>query len=265
MRHRDLGIPKVVLTITDGKSDNEDDTKIQADKLKKREINLISVGVGKAKMSELLTLSSTPNFQYYVDDFDHIATIISDITVSSCKQPAEIQDETRIVSTVEKNSYKYFKYPLRPSNSSVNGEMFLKKFTIELQEIEGSAELFFSFEDNNPKSDDDIVKETTSEDKEANFVEDSNVNRVKRNAGMHEENDEISKSVKTKFYQVDNPLGKEILFISVKGLEVNNSIEIQVYNRTVGEKTNSMNSVHYQNNLFFTFFTTIIFAHILLQ
>ncbi len=259
MRHRSTGIPKVVLTITDGKSDDENDTKIQSDKLKKREINLISVGVGKAKLSELLTLSSTPNFQYYVDDFDHISTIINDITITSCKQPGEIQEETILASTVEKNSYKYFIYPLKPSDSISEEKDFSKKFTIELQEIEGSAELFFSFEDNNPKSDDDILTETDNEDKEKNFVE-QNTDRLKRNARFQIQKNETKKSLKKKLYQVDNPLGKELLFISVKGLEINNSIEIFVYNRTIEDNRNCMNSLNFQNNLFLTFLMTFIFA-----
>jgi hypothetical protein len=46
MRPLREGIPKVVLTITDGESDNPTLTKIQANKLKRREFNMISVGVG---------------------------------------------------------------------------------------------------------------------------------------------------------------------------------------------------------------------------
>ena len=240
MRSREEGIPKVVLTITDGQSDNEEETKIQAEKLKKKEFNLISVGVGYVQLSELLTLSSTPNDQYSVDDFDKITSIISEISRTACQQPAEIKEETRILLTVEKNTYKYFKYPLKPDNFSGSNETFMERFTIELNEIVGSANLFFSFEDSNPKSDQDFVQETAGADKEANFLEGNQTiafGQMKRDNAEIMQHDDlriVSRAVKKpKLYQVENPLGKNILFFSLKGLEANNSVQVHVYNRTV--------------------------------
>lgn len=256
MRPRELGIPKVVLTITDGRSNDELDTKLQADRIKKREFNLISVGIGNAQISELLVLSSTPNDQYYVNDFDQIYNIITEISKTTCKQPAEIEEETLITSTIEKNTYKYFKYPLKPIETSNN--TFMRQFTIELQEIEGSAELFYSFEENNPKSEDDFVQEPDVVEKEINFYEDPVSKRVRRDIQTESKSQMIFRSIKTKLYQIENPDGKDTLFFSVKGLEQNNSVVVQVYNRTV---FNSQSSVHASYSIY-SLMLTLILAYI---
>ena len=50
MRNRSAGLPRVVITLTDGLSNREkNQTKVEADRLKIREINMISIGIGKGK------------------------------------------------------------------------------------------------------------------------------------------------------------------------------------------------------------------------
>jgi hypothetical protein len=70
---------------------------------------MISVGVGEADLLELNTLASTENDQYYVTDFSQIFDIIKELTLTTCQQPAFIEEETDIVSKVERDVYKYFR------------------------------------------------------------------------------------------------------------------------------------------------------------
>ena len=97
MREISLGIPRIVLTITDGFSKSASDTKAEANRIKARKINMISVGVAGARISELLTLATTSNDQYYVDDFDKILPIVNDISRTTCRQPVNVveQDELK--------------------------------------------------------------------------------------------------------------------------------------------------------------------------
>ena len=111
MRPLKEGIPKIVLVITDGASNDKIQTLAAADMIKKREFNIISIGVGNINKEELTAMSTTVNDFYFVDNFDKILSIIQEIARTTCQQPAEVEQETNFVNEVAKDSYKYFKYP----------------------------------------------------------------------------------------------------------------------------------------------------------
>lgn len=53
MRPKKAGMPRVVLTITDGESNIDKElVKVEADRLKAKEYNLIAVGIAKASIKE---------------------------------------------------------------------------------------------------------------------------------------------------------------------------------------------------------------------
>lgn len=77
MRPVESGTPKVVLVITDGQSTDPKKTLVEANKIKDRGIDIISVGIGSnTNLDELIGIASSPNDQYFVDDFDRLYTII---------------------------------------------------------------------------------------------------------------------------------------------------------------------------------------------
>lgn len=212
MRPAKAAVPKVILTITDGYSNKPSDTKKQADLIKRREFNMISVGVGKGvKLTELLHLSSTPNDQYSVDDFDKINDIIYEISKTTCEQPAEVKLATNVSINIEKNSYKYFKFQVEKDSST---QTYLARFTVEMNEIDGSSDLFYSFSDNNPKSESDYIKDDTPFEREENFIE------LRRQSG-------------TKYVQIENKDELATLYFSIKGLGQKNSVEVTIHNRTL--------------------------------
>ena len=233
MRPLKAGIPKVLITITDGESTEKEQTIIESIRLKKREINMVSVGVGFANLKELFELSSTPNDQYYVNNFDQILTIIKEISRTACAQPAEVEEESPIVTKVEKNTYRYFKYPLKPLDDD-SGEMVLKDFTIELEELVGSAELYFSFDINNPKNDSEYIQSEDQPDRNENFIDDP-VFRRNRRSVLRAEPSQNAKTTtgNKKLYQVSNLNQSRILYFSVLGLMKENSVQVKIYNRTV--------------------------------
>jgi uncharacterized protein YegL len=71
------GIPKVVIVITDGESTDRNSTLYEADRIKRREFSIISVGIGQANFDELVAIASSPNDQYLVEDFDKLSIILA--------------------------------------------------------------------------------------------------------------------------------------------------------------------------------------------
>lgn len=177
---RPLGgdIPKIVITITDGESDSPIRTKAEANKIKQREVNMISVGVGESvNIEELFAISSTANDQYYVDDYDKIMSIITSITVKACQQPVALEQEKEVLTKVEKNTYKYFKYPLVPIEARSGNRTYQKEFTITMLEFKGDSKLQFSFDEENPKDTDDYGNESdNAKEADVNFYEDGTIN-----------------------------------------------------------------------------------------
>lgn len=217
---------------------------------------MVSVGVGGANQKELFELSSTPNDQYYVNNFDEILTIIEEISRTACAQPAEIEEESPVVTKVEKNTYKYFKYPLKSLDEEVdsNDSTVLKEFTIELEELVGSAELYFSFDNSNPKNESDYVQSDDSSDRNENFIDDLVYRRCRRTiklSGTRAEvltDDTVGPSGNKKLYQVSNLNQSRILYFSVIGLMEENSVQVKVYNRTV--TMSSSISYHNGNSIY---------------
>lgn len=85
MRPTESGIPRVVMVITDGLSDNTTATLIEAARIKERDIAIITVGIGKEveiDLEELVGMASSPADQYFVNDFTQLSTIIAGMIIS---------------------------------------------------------------------------------------------------------------------------------------------------------------------------------------
>ncbi len=99
-------MPKIVIVITDGESDNNTSTLSETKKLKDRGFNIVTIGIGNLKEQELIDMASSLNDVFKVDDFDKVLLILSSISLSACQQPAIITAEKEIKSDVAKNSWK---------------------------------------------------------------------------------------------------------------------------------------------------------------
>jgi uncharacterized protein YegL len=73
--------PDIAIVVTDGKSNNETDTMLQAAEVKARGIHVIGVGIGLTDISELNVIASPPSHLnvFNVDDFFQLNSIIGDI------------------------------------------------------------------------------------------------------------------------------------------------------------------------------------------
>ena len=239
--------------MTDGESDNNIETITQAKRIKDRGINIVSIGIGNLNEQELIEMASSANDVYKVEDFDKIISILSSISRTACQQPAVISEEKEIRSVVEKDTYKYFKFSLetKQENESISTDkIYLEKFTIELEDVEGQTNLYTSFDDENPKDKNDYIVNEAQTGDDFNFIE-------KPNSKNYYDIDLISQYTKSavsngtnkKYFQVNRPPSgqNEILYFGVKGYKEKNEFQVYVYNRTVN--ANSVNRFHYQNFL----------------
>jgi len=228
MRPSKQGIPKIVIVITDGRSNDKNATIEQAGLIKNRGFTMISVAIGsEIDQEEINSMSSTPADVYSVDDFTKILEIVTDITRANCKTPAiitEVLNKTQVLP----NTYKYFEYDLNsPDGVNKLKNQKTPQMALELEQYSGSSELFYSFYDKNPKSDEDFLKLTsTDDDRDENYVDDyekspsiytktrrANVQRSLENTCV---DDKILK--KSSVYKLENVNNSRRLYFSVKGV-----------------------------------------------
>ncbi|XP_038652305.1 LOW QUALITY PROTEIN: collagen alpha-6(VI) chain-like [Scyliorhinus canicula] len=81
------GVPQHLLVITDGQS--QDSVVVPANSLRKENINVFAIGVGKADENELLQISGGPEAKIYVEKFAELDQIKSRIVHNLCVPSAE--------------------------------------------------------------------------------------------------------------------------------------------------------------------------------
>jgi len=221
MRPLKQGVPKVVLILTDGRSNNKNETISEAQLIKQRGFSVIAVGVGDADQEELYGISSTPDDLYSVEDFTKILEIVTDLTRTNCRQPSRINALTQIETEIHREAYKYFEHRVEDMENEL---------TIELEDYSGRSELYFSFVDQNPKSDADFLKETDELDNSnMNFVDDLKTDKIDVCDVVTDEGHAVLN--KRRFYHVTNENKSKTLFLSIKGFNEVNSIKLSIYDR----------------------------------
>ena len=210
-------MPKVVIVITDGESNEPFETLTQAKRIKDRGINIVSVGIGNLREQELIDMASSINDVYKVDDFDKVLLILSSISLTACQQSAAITEEKQIKSEVVLNGYRYFRYSLedKPEN-----------FTIEIEDVKGETEFFYSFEDETPKSSEDYITNLAQSEFDMNFIEKRSIRNEKATSRVVE---------KKKYIQITKPLGvnAEFLFMGIKGKSEQNEFQVYIYKKVI--------------------------------
>ncbi|CAF0713246.1 unnamed protein product [Brachionus calyciflorus] len=199
MRSIEEGIPKVIVVITDGVSNDRIKTLEAAQVIKDRGYNIIAAGVGWVDQEECKLMSSTPYDFEYGNDLNDLDDILFNIASKSIVQPALVKNLVPIRSTISKNQYKYFKYPLGN----------LTQFIIQLDQLLGNSSLFYSFVNRNPKDDSDLISFQSL--------------RRKRET-----------QTQIKFFNINIPTEGiyDNLYISVKGYDTLNSFEMKLSEKT---------------------------------
>uniref|UniRef100_A0A0B7B2V6 VWFA domain-containing protein n=1 Tax=Arion vulgaris TaxID=1028688 RepID=A0A0B7B2V6_9EUPU len=82
------GVPHIAIVITDGQSDNTLKTLIEATKVKRNNINIFTIGVGRAaNRREIERMASSPSNEYafVVDNFSFLSSIKEKLAIRTCK------------------------------------------------------------------------------------------------------------------------------------------------------------------------------------
>lgn len=164
-----------------------------------------------------------------------------------CQKQAEIsyvETKNEIQSRIGENSYKYFKLNLLSQKQN-----YLKEFSIEFQELSGKSELFYSFDDENPKSDSEYIEDNNQNGRDENFI-DKPINsslKFQNYTTTHLLNQLMPKTIEMKvrkstpesaYYSFRNKDQKELIYFSVKGLSETNEFKIRVYDKYVSNENN---------------------------
>ncbi len=245
MRGITSGVPKSIIIITDGESDNNRETIKQANLLKNRGFNMITVGIGNlfTNEKELIQMASSSKDSYKIDEYDKLSLYLNTLGRSAIQQPARIIQELEVNLNLPEDSYNYLKCQL---NKTIFEE---SQFTVSLEYTNGDSDLFFSFDDLNPKNENDFIDQSLLPiEIIQNFVEPSSsllsgpvLNNVRLNRyfypkNANEKSSKTSSSSIVKYYSVRIPANQSnlTLFIGAKGNVQSNSLKIYVFNRTVG-------------------------------
>ncbi|CAI9741714.1 Hypothetical predicted protein [Octopus vulgaris] len=91
---------KVLVLVTDGKSESEAKTVASAKELKDDGVTIFTIGVVNPLVSELIASASEPSCTHFINlkDYDEISFIVKEIQSDSCKAPVVVQKETPLVN-----------------------------------------------------------------------------------------------------------------------------------------------------------------------
>ena len=223
MRDSSEGVSKLIVVLTDGESNGSIEPGPVAKELQSKGITMISIGVGSSlNFQELIDIAS-PGRVLLIDDYTNVLNAFEDISQISCSQPAEIPSETAVIK-VEKDSFRYFYYPIvyEQGKDVVN---------IKLNVVEGDADLFGSFTNQQPND-----NEVIDEDSMARLAN--------------------SKSINDLVLDLPTQLQDNVnVYIGVKGKADQNAFKLQV-----ATANKLLNSAKRLSNLNLFFYLMIIFS-----
>ena len=248
MRDITTGVPKSIIVITDGDSDDSKATIKEANLLKERGFNMITVGLGNlfTNEKELIQMASSSKDAYKIDEYDKLSLYLSSLARSTIQQPARIIQELETNLNIPEDSYNYFKCPLDKNNFEES------QFTVSLEYKSGYSDLFFSFVDSNPKNENDSIEQSSLPiEFDQNFVETSFLPTILPKysylKGSHYDfsGDFVKKPYEVlnytviKYYLIKMPENQTnfSLFIGARGNVDDNNLKVFIYNRTVDFNT----------------------------
>lgn len=147
-------VPKVLVVITDGASNNRAAVPGAAQALKEEGVQVFSIGVGNYVIGELRAMASEPTDKHVftVQDFGKIADIVDQISQATCRAqtPVTLEDLTEsnpLPVDIPAGQYKYFKYTPQPFSSTGPIELVVRS-------SRGAITAYASYNTENPSATD---------------------------------------------------------------------------------------------------------------
>ena len=172
-----LGVPKVIILLTDGQSNGNVAPVPVAAQLKSTGITVVSLGVGPNLNYAELDGIASPHKVYLLETFQSLIGSFDNIIQEASSSPALIPSQTSRLS-VTKNSINYYKAPLTSGGSKTKAAgSNNNKLRVSVNSIAGDVGLFTSFDDENPDGS-EVVSDQARRKKRAVIVAKNAIGKV---------------------------------------------------------------------------------------
>ena len=114
LRGDEYGIPRVLVVLTDGKS--YDAVKIPAEHLRKRNVVIYAIGIGKYDRLQLRAVASSRSHVHMLNTFFELETFVATLTAATCNEPRPVTLAKILYKTSERETHEYFVYKARPNS-----------------------------------------------------------------------------------------------------------------------------------------------------
>lgn len=142
VRPTSSAVPRVLVVITDGASNNGPGTLQAAAALRNEGVIIVSVGVGSGpRVSELQGMAGDSGAVYSLSDFSALSDFVNGLAALTCNEPAAVKVGRQTITTAHQDEFRYF----RATCPALAGGV-----VIEEVDLEGSTRVFASGSARNP-------------------------------------------------------------------------------------------------------------------
>ena len=169
------GVPRILIVLTDGRSD--DSVSIPAKKVRDKNIVIYAIGVAGYNLVQLKEIASSESHVYTLSSFTELGKFISTITSSTCYEPRPVSLNETIITNVTKNSYQYFSYKVKKSSN----------LEISVTDLSGSTLVYVSRTNPHPNKYDNDIAFNLSTQKEKVIVISANTGFTMKRRSIDDE------------------------------------------------------------------------------
>ncbi|CAB4026081.1 Hypothetical predicted protein [Paramuricea clavata] len=109
------GVPRVLIVLTDGKS--QDAVSTPGKNVRDENIVVYAIGVGRYDLEQLQDIATSKSHVYTLSTFTELEKLISTLTAATCYEPRSASLNETIITNVAKDTYQYFSYKVKPSSN----------------------------------------------------------------------------------------------------------------------------------------------------
>ena len=151
LRSETEGLPRILIVLTDGRSD--DSVATPAANIHNNNIVIYAIGIGGYNQNQLNQVASSPSHVKLLDTFSDLNNFAATLTASTCNEPQPVSLETKISGNVEQDSFQYYKFEIPNRRSNLR---------VELNDLDGKTLMYASRDNPHPYQYDNTFGFTSS-------------------------------------------------------------------------------------------------------
>ena len=138
LRPEQYGFPKVLIVMTDGKSDDE--VAIPAANVRANNIVIYAIGIGNYDEVQLKAVASSDKHVIFLNSFSDLSEFAATLTAETCSEPQPLSLEKTITGSVGEDEFQYYTFDV-PEQSNL---------MVEVGDVKGSTIPFASRDNPHP-------------------------------------------------------------------------------------------------------------------